>query len=104
MSSATKQWPPVIQEIESSPEGSPTKRSETATSKQASPVPGSEQASTEISPLHQSKHLPLDLFLNKTSLPNTALLPNRLMNPSPNTLRLQPSPHQIWKNSLGGAL
>jgi len=40
----------VIEEIESSPEGSPTKRSKTATPKQALPVLGSEQASTKSSP------------------------------------------------------
>jgi len=43
--------PPVIEEIESSPEGSPIKGSETAALKQASPVLGSKQASTESSPL-----------------------------------------------------
>jgi len=49
-SSVTKQGPLVTEEIESLPEGSPTKRSETATSKQALSVPGSKQASTETSP------------------------------------------------------
>ena len=39
---ASKQEPLVIKEIVSSPEGSPTKGSETATPKQASPVAGSE--------------------------------------------------------------
>jgi len=48
--SATKQGPLVIEEIESSPEGSPTKGLETAASKQPLPVPGSEQASTKSSP------------------------------------------------------
>jgi len=40
----------VVEKIESSPEGSPIKNSETPTQPQASPVPGSEQASTETSP------------------------------------------------------
>jgi len=40
--SASKQGPLVIEDIVSSPEGSPTKGSETATPKQASPIVGSE--------------------------------------------------------------
>jgi len=72
-SSTTKQGPPVVEEIESSLEGSSIKRPETTTPTPVSPVPGSEQASTENSLLHQNKHLPLDLFLKEMSLPNTAL-------------------------------
>jgi len=45
-SSTTKQGPSVVEEIDSSPEGSPIKTPETTTS----PVLGSEQASTETSP------------------------------------------------------
>jgi len=46
----------VIEEIEYSPKGSPIKNLETPTQPQASPVPESEQASTETSPL--SKQTP----------------------------------------------
>jgi len=49
-SSTNKQGAPVVEEIESSPEGSPIKRPETTTPTQALPVLGSEQASTETSP------------------------------------------------------
>jgi len=97
-SSTTKQGPPVVEEIESSSEGSPIKRPETATPTQVSPVPGSEQASIEISPLHQNKHLLLDLFLKGRPLPNTTLQQNRPKNPNPNGSRLRFPPHQIWKN------
>ena len=47
----------MVEEIESSPEGSPIKRPETATPTQASLVPGSEQASTETCP-SSSKQTP----------------------------------------------
>jgi len=49
-STTTKQGPPVVEEIESSPEGSPIKSPETPTQPQAPPVSGSEQVSTETSP------------------------------------------------------
>ena len=51
-----KQDPPVIAEIESTPEGSSIKDPETPTTPQKSPVLESEQASTETSPL--SKQTP----------------------------------------------
>ena len=47
----------MIEKIVSSPEGSPTKGSEIATPKQASPVVGSKQASIESSPPQPSKSL-----------------------------------------------
>ena len=55
-SSSTKQGPPVIEEIKSSPEGFPIKNPETPASSQGSPVLESEQASTETNPL--SKQTP----------------------------------------------
>jgi len=55
--STSKQEPPVIEEIVSSPKGSPTKGSEIAAPKQASPVVGSEQASTESKPPQPPKSL-----------------------------------------------
>jgi len=55
-SSTTKQGPSVIEEIESSPEGSPIKNPETPAAPQDSPVLDSEQESTETSPL--SKQTP----------------------------------------------
>ena len=50
-SSTAKQGPPVVEEIESSPEGSPIKNLKTPTQPQDSPVLESEQASTETNPL-----------------------------------------------------
>jgi len=73
-SSATKQGPLVIEEIKSSPKGSLTKRSETMTSKQALPIPGSEQASTETSPPTSLEHRSLDLVLKERPHLNRALL------------------------------
>ena len=49
-SSSTKQGPPVIEEIESSPKGSPIKSPETPVVPQDSPVLASEQAFSETSP------------------------------------------------------
>jgi len=49
-SSTTKQGLPMVEEIKSSPEGSPFKNPETPAQPQASPIPESEQASTETSP------------------------------------------------------
>jgi len=79
-SSTTKQGPPMIKEIESSPEGSPIKNPETPAQPQDSPIFESEQASTETSPLSKQTP-PHDLFLNERPPPNKALHPNRLKNP-----------------------
>jgi len=88
-SSITKQGPPVVEEIESSPEGSPIKRSETTTPTQASPIPSSEQASTETSP-PSSKQTPASQPVSKrksTSKHGSAAKPAE----EPKSKRVKPS-------------
>jgi len=54
----------MVEEIESSPKGSPIKRPETTTPTQASPVPGSEPTSTETIP-PSSKQTPASQPISK---------------------------------------
>jgi len=94
-SNTTKQGLLVVEEIESSPEGSPIKRPETTTPTPALPIPSSEQASTETSP-PSSKQTPASRPVPKrkaTSKHNPAAKPTEepkskrvktLVLPSPN--------------------
>ena len=78
-SSSIKQGPPVIEEIESSQEGSPINNPKTPASSQTSPVLKSEQGSTETIPL--SKQTPSSRpILKRKPAPNKVLHPNQLKN------------------------
>ena len=96
-SSSTKWGTPVIEEIVSSSKGSPTKNPETPAEPHVSHVLGSEQASTETSPLSKQT-LPQALFLYARSLSNKALHPNRLKNPHPKRPKPRLPLHQNWRN------
>jgi len=66
-SSATNQGPLVIEEIESSLEGSPVKNPETPAAAQDSPVLKSEQASTETNPLSKQTPAPRPILKRKAT-------------------------------------
>ena len=92
-SSTAKQGPPVVEEIESSPEGSPIKNLKTPTQPQDSLVLESEQASTETNPLFKQTPTTRPV-LKRKAIPNKALQPNWLKNPHPKGLRLRYPPYQ----------
>jgi len=99
-SSTTKQGPQVVEEIESPPEGSPIKSPQTPTHPQASPVLGSEHASTETSP-PSSKQTTASWPVSKrkaTSKHGPAAKPTE--KPKSKRVKTLVPPHQIWNCSL----
>ena len=62
-----KQDPPVIEEIESTPEGPPVKDPKSPVAPHVSPVLESEQASTETSALSKQTHTSWPVFKRKAT-------------------------------------
>jgi len=90
-SSTIKQGPPVIEEIESSPEGSPIKNPETPAVPQDSPVPESEQASTETSPFSKQTPTSRPIFKRKATS-KQGLAPKPAEEPSSKTTKTSVTP------------